>query len=117
MGILSLAFLLGSLRTNLVFVLIFVFSATGFGTAAAGFWYIADGHATYGTNLLVATGAAFFAADMLGWYLFFSAIIATMELPIPDLPIFDLSQVIKPRPRGVASKMEQKPTVPSAYVP
>jgi hypothetical protein len=94
-----------------MFFLIFVFATTGFGTATAGFWYIANGDATYGTNLLIATGAAFFAADMLGWYLFFSAIIATMELPMPDLPIFDLSQVIKARPRGVASKKEEKPTV------
>lgn len=29
-----------------------------------------------------------------------------MELPIPDLPLFDLSSVIKARPRGKQEKEE-----------
>ena len=107
---LSFAYLLGSLRTNLVFVLIFVAATIGFGLAAGAFWYIAQGDASYGTSLLKGVGGSFFAADILGWYLFFGSIIASMELPIPDLPVFDLSTVIKARPRGSASRKEIKPS-------
>lgn len=45
--------------------------------------------------------AGFFAADVLGWYLFLGMMIATMELPLPDPPVFDLSTVIKPKSRKV----------------
>jgi hypothetical protein len=102
---LSFAFLLGSFRTNLVFVLIFVAATIGFGMAAGAFWQIAKGNPTLGNTLLKGVGGSFFFADILGWYLFFGSIIALMELPIPDLPVFDLSTVIKARPRGhVAAK-------------
>lgn len=83
-----------------MFVLIFICATTGFGFAAGAFWQVALGNMAWGIQLVVATGACFFAASMLGWYLFASIIIATMELPIPDLPVFDLSTVIKAKPRG-----------------
>ena len=94
LSVLSLAFLMGSLRTNLVFVIIFVLATIGFATAGAAFFYIAEGAAATANTMLVTTGACFFVAALLGWYLFFGAIIAIMELPIPDLPVFDLSTVI-----------------------
>lgn len=71
---LSLVFLLGSLRTNLVFVLIFVCAIMGFCFASAGFWYAAAGQAALGGKMVVATGACFFVADMLGWYLLFAIV-------------------------------------------
>lgn len=66
---LSFIFLLCSLRTNAIFVLIFVCATMGFGFAAGSLWATALGSMEYGNKLLVATGACFFAADMLGWYL------------------------------------------------
>lgn len=89
--------MLGALRTNLVFVLIFVSATTGFGFAAAALFYTAEGKTEIATTCLVGTGAGFFAADMLGWYLFLGMIIETMELPLPSLPVFDLTTVIKPK--------------------
>lgn len=59
---------------------------------------------TYGVELVVWCGACFFAASMLGWYLLLSIVIATMELPIPDLPVFDLSTVIPARSRAVKAE-------------
>lgn len=47
------------------------------------------------STFLVATGAAFWAAAMLGWYLLLSIMIETMELPLPALPVVDLSNRIK----------------------
>ncbi|CEJ90113.1 hypothetical protein VHEMI05917 [[Torrubiella] hemipterigena] len=100
LGMLSLVFLLGSLRTNLVFVMIFVCAILGFSFASAGLFYGAAGNMASSEMFVKATGGAFFAADMLGWYLLFAIVIAIMELPVPDLPVFDLSNVIKARSRA-----------------
>jgi hypothetical protein len=42
MCILSFIFLIGSLRTNLVFVLIFIFATIGFGLGAGAFFHLAQ---------------------------------------------------------------------------
>lgn len=97
---LSFVFLICSTRTNGIFVVIFICATIGFSFAAASLWYTAAGNAL-GATFLVATGAAFFAADVLGWYLLLAIMIQIMELPIPDLPVFDLSTIVKARPRGV----------------
>lgn len=91
---------MGSLRTNLVFVLIFICATTAFGFATASLFYASVAKVDASAWCLVATGACFFGADMLGWYLFIGQVITTMELPIPDLPVFDLSTVIKARSRS-----------------
>lgn len=78
----------------------FVCATIGFSFASAAFFFTAIGQMTYGTELVVWTGACFFAASMLGWYLLLSIVVATMELPIPDLPVFDLSTVIPAKSRG-----------------
>jgi hypothetical protein len=101
MGILSFIFLLGSLRVNGVFVLIFLFVTIGFGLASGAFFHLAKANVVLGTKLAVGTGACFFAASVLGFYFFLALIIAIMELPIPDLPVFDLSTVIKAKTRGI----------------
>lgn len=108
LAVLSFAFLLGSLRTNLVFVLIFVCATCGFGMAAGAFWAIAQNDMANGQTLLQWTGGVFFAASLLGWYLFFGSIIATMELPIPDLPVFDMSTIVKARKRSRGTRLEEK---------
>lgn len=99
MCILSFIFLLGSLRTNGVFVFIFVFATTGFGLGAGAFFSLAKANVVVGTRLAVGTGACFFAASVLGFYFLAALVIAIMELPIPDLPVFDLSTVVKPKSR------------------
>lgn len=104
MGILSFFFLLGSLRVNGVFVLIFMFVTIGFGLGAGAFFHLAQGSVALGTKLATGTGACFFAASVLGFYFLLALIVALMELPIPDLPVFDLSTVIKARPRGAVKE-------------
>lgn len=96
---LSFVFLLGSLRTNAFFVAIFIFATAGYSTACASLWYGAMGDTAYSTTMTVTTGALFFVADLLGWYLLLAQMIAIMELPIPDLPVFDLSNIIKRKPK------------------
>lgn len=88
--------MIGSLRTNLVFFLVFVAATIGFGFAAGAFWQIAQGHTELGLKLVVGAGGAFWGAAMLGWYLLAALLFSIMELPfIPELPIVDLSTIIR----------------------
>ncbi|KXT08178.1 hypothetical protein AC579_609 [Pseudocercospora musae] len=95
--ILSFIFLLCSTRTNLFFFLIFVAATMGFGFASGSFWNVANGNMALGQEFLVATGACFWAAAVLGWYLLLAIMIPVMELPIPSLPIVDLSTIVRPK--------------------
>ena len=104
MGLLSFIFLICSLRTNLIFVLIFTGATLGFLLAAAAFWATAAGMAI-GATLLVATGGSFFAAAMLGWYLLAVIMFAEIGFRFP-LPVFDLSTTIKGASDRAAAKVE-----------
>lgn len=104
MCILSFIFLIGSFRTNGVFVVIFLFATTGFGLGAGAFFHLSRASTVIGQRLAVGTGACFFAAAVLGFYFLAALVIAIMELPIPDLPVFDLSTVVKPRSRGAVKE-------------
>ena len=53
-------------------------------------------------TLLKATGGLFFAADMVGWWLLLSIMLATVDLP--TVPLFDLSTTIK----GVSERKAAK---------
>jgi hypothetical protein len=99
--ILSIIFLLGSLRTNAVFILIFTFASIGFGLGAGAFFHLSKGNTATGLSLAKGLGACFFATGVLGFYFLAAMMVAIMELPIPDIPVFDMSTVIKARPRGV----------------
>ena len=99
MGILSFVFLICSLRTNVILVAIFVCATMGFSFDAAGLWYTAQGDAEMGKRLTIGCGAIFFFTDFLFWYLFMGSMITIMELPLPDLPVFDLSTVVKAKSR------------------
>ncbi|EMF09007.1 uncharacterized protein SEPMUDRAFT_151872 [Sphaerulina musiva SO2202] len=98
LAMLSLVFLLCSLRTNLIFFLIFVAATIGFSFASASFWFAGIGQMANSAKFLVATGACFWTCAMLGWYLLLAIMIPTMELPIPTPPVVDLSQIIKAKP-------------------
>lgn len=91
--LLSFIFLLCSFRTNLIFVIVFLVATAGFGTAAGAYFHFAAGSLVVGGKLLVATGALFFVAAVLGWYLLAAILLQTMDLP--SLPVFDLSTKIK----------------------
>ena len=95
MGVLSFVYLICSVRTNAIFVVIFIGATLGFVLAAGAFWSLAEGH-MIGAKLLVGTGGAFFVAAMMGWYLLAAIMFAVMDLPI-RLPVFDLSTVVKGR--------------------
>ncbi|KAF2626322.1 hypothetical protein BU25DRAFT_459462 [Macroventuria anomochaeta] len=104
MCILSFIFLLGSLSTNLVFVIIFIFATISFGLGAGAFFYLSRGNIVVGTRLAKGLGACFFATRVLGFYFLLELVVAIMELPISDIPVGDMSTVIKAKPRGVVKE-------------
>ena len=89
MGLLCFVYMIISLRTNLVFFLIFLLLVPSFGCLAAFFF-------THGTNAtyLTAAGAMTFVICLLGWYLFFVQLLAAVDFPL-NLPVGDLSRFVK----------------------
>ncbi|TVY83245.1 Protein alcS [Lachnellula suecica] len=106
MGLLSLIFLICSLRTNVVFVIIFTGAFLGFLLAVGGFWSLAEGNAVTGARLLVGTGASFFVSSLAGWYLLFSIMMDVVDMPF-TVPIFDLSTIIKGKGEGESERKRQ----------
>ncbi|EOA83781.1 hypothetical protein ACJQWK_01039 [Exserohilum turcicum] len=94
MGILCLVFLVCSIRTNLVFFLIFFTLVPAFGLLAGSYMYIAQGRLSLASKLAEAGGAFCFVACLCGWYIFFAIMLASVDFPF-DLPIVDLSSVVK----------------------
>jgi hypothetical protein len=91
-------------RTNVCFLLIFVVATIGFSFAGTAFFSLSQGNAAFATTMIVGTGACFFVASCIGWYLLLAAIIEIQEIPIPSLPIFDLSTHVKAKSLVRASK-------------
>ncbi|RMZ78521.1 hypothetical protein DV737_g3791, partial [Chaetothyriales sp. CBS 132003] len=92
MGVLCFIYLIISLRTNIVFVLIFANLVPAFACLAGYVWCGALGQ--FHQVLLTAAGALTFIVSLLGWYLFFVQLLASVDFPL-NLPVGDLSRVIK----------------------
>ncbi|RMD44087.1 hypothetical protein DV735_g944, partial [Chaetothyriales sp. CBS 134920] len=92
MGVLCLLYLIVSLRTNVVFVLIFTLIIPVFGLLTGYVWNAALGKVH--ESLLEAAGALAFVVSLLGWYLLFVQLLASVDFPL-NLPVGDLSRVIK----------------------
>jgi hypothetical protein len=73
-----------ALRTNLVFFLIFLTLIPSFWTLAAAFWKLSEdpvGNAVLGNRLIYTSGACSFVTCILGWYLFLSIMMASLDFP------------------------------------
>ncbi|BCS25009.1 uncharacterized protein APUU_41453S [Aspergillus puulaauensis] len=90
LGVLCFMFLVCSLRTNIVFVFIFVFLEAGVLLLAASYWYLAQGLQEAALRLEKAGGACVFVFSVAGWYLLFSIMLQSVDFPI-SLPVGDLS--------------------------
>jgi uncharacterized protein len=97
MGLLCFFFLICSLRTNIVFFAIFLCLVPAFTCMAATFWKIAEGTPSALQTALKtqhAAGGLTFTVSLLGWYLFFVQLLASVDFPL-NLPVGDLSRFIK----------------------
>lgn len=79
MGVLCFVYLLIALRTNLVFVLIFLLLVPSFGCLCGYYWNAAKG--IMKPELLVTAGALTFVIDILGWYLVIAILLAAVDFP------------------------------------
>jgi succinate-acetate transporter protein len=111
MGVLCFIYLICSLRTNVVFVVIF-FSLTGtFCLLSGAYWQEANAFGNNNDaatlilahNLQVAAGAFSFIASMAGWWIFFAIMLAALDFPF-QIPVGDLSTLIK----GYSEKEKEK---------
>ncbi|KAK1239391.1 hypothetical protein MKX07_008879 [Trichoderma sp. CBMAI-0711] len=99
MGLLSLVFLICSLRTNVAFFIIFLTLTIAFGLLTGAYWAMAEdftGNAQFSHKLIVGAGASTFVTCLAGWYILLAISLAIVEFPI-QLPVGDLSNVIKAR--------------------
>jgi len=97
MGLLCFIYMILSIRTNLVFFGIFFTLVPAFCCLAGAFWNLsadAAANADRANKLLIAAGAFTFVTDILGWYLFFVILMASLDFPF-QLPVFDLSRYVK----------------------
>ncbi|KAK1599283.1 GPR1/FUN34/yaaH family-domain-containing protein [Colletotrichum navitas] len=81
-----LAYLVASLPTNIVYILIFVFVELAFMTVAASYFAAADGNHTASIGLKKTGGVFAFLAGLVGWYLTFHLLLkdSVLELPLGD---------------------------------
>ncbi|KAH8203510.1 hypothetical protein TruAng_002258 [Truncatella angustata] len=96
MAFLNAIFLVSSLRTNVVFFLMFacVVSALSFLTGAN--WQISNGDEILAEKLTVAGGAFFLGACACGWWCLASILLTAVDFPY-HLPLGDLSGIVKGR--------------------
>jgi len=94
MGILCLIYLICSIRTNLIFFLIFFTLVPAFGLLAGAFLNLANGQAAVAAKCQEAAGAFAFVTCLLGWYILLAIMLASVDFPF-DLPLVDLSGIIK----------------------
>jgi succinate-acetate transporter protein len=112
MGVLCLIYLICSLRTNVVFVVIFFTLVLAFGLLAGTFWFNSQAYAetpanastmAYAMRLQIAAGACVFVTSMAGWYIFFAIMLPALDFPF-QIPVGDLSTMIK----GYSDKVKAK---------
>jgi succinate-acetate transporter protein len=85
MGILCLIYLVCSIRTNLVFFLIFFTLVPAFGLLAGTFLNAAKGNLAIAAKCQEAAGAFAFVTCLCGWYILFAIMLASVDFPL-DLP-------------------------------
>lgn len=112
MGVLCFIYLICSLRTNIVFVVIFFSLVLGFCLLSASYWYSAEALASsppdasklaYANRVQIAAGACVFVTSMAGWWIFFAIMLAALDFPF-QIPVGDLSTLIK----GASTRQKAK---------
>lgn len=113
MGVLCFIYLICSLRTNVVFVIIFFTLVLAFGLLAGTYWQTANSianadptAAALAGRLQIAAGACTFVTCMAGWWIFFAIMLAALDFPF-QIPVGDLSTAIK----GYSEKQKVKESV------
>lgn len=101
MAVLCLIYLVCSLRTNVVFVIIFFTLVVAFSLLTSVYWHTANGigskdatQLALANRLQIAAGATLFVTSLAGWWIFFAIMLAALDFPF-QIPVGDLSTLIK----------------------
>lgn len=81
MGILCFVYLICALRTNVVFVMIFLALVIAFPCLAASFWQANNGNMVASSRLQVTAGALAFCTSLFGWWIFIAIMLASLDFP------------------------------------
>lgn len=81
MGVLCFVYMICALRTNVVFVGIFLFLIPTFSCLAGAYWHLAQGSAPIALKLITAGGACAFIVCVLGWWIFAAIMLASLDFP------------------------------------
>ncbi|KAH8746352.1 hypothetical protein BGZ57DRAFT_192103 [Hyaloscypha finlandica] len=111
MGVLCFIYLICSLRTNVVFVVIFFTLVIAFSLLSGAYWQLANAYGNgndpatiaLASRLQKAAGAFTFVTAMAGWWIFFAIMLAALDFPF-QIPVGDLSTMIK----GYSEKQKAK---------
>jgi hypothetical protein len=82
MGILCLIYLICSLRTNIVFFLIFFTLVPAFGLLGGTFLNAAQGKAALAAKCQEAAGAFAFVTCLCGWWILLAILLASVDFPL-----------------------------------
>ncbi|ORY62587.1 GPR1/FUN34/yaaH family-domain-containing protein [Pseudomassariella vexata] len=107
MMILCFVYMICAIRTNLVFLLMFVTLTLVFGFVTAAYFVLASnyaGNAKLAGNFLVTAGACAFTTTAIGWYTFLSMMFQSVDFPIV-LPVGDFSKTTKRQSEPASSKV------------
>ncbi|KAJ9669731.1 hypothetical protein H2201_000116 [Coniosporium apollinis] len=103
MGILCFIYLILAMRTNVVFVIIFLTLVVAFGCLTGAYWNLSLGNASLAGTLVVTAGAFCFVTCACGWYIFVAIMLAALDFPF-QIPVGDLSTMIK----GASQKAKER---------
>ncbi|KAI1358089.1 GPR1/FUN34/YaaH-class plasma membrane protein [Xylaria arbuscula] len=93
MGLLCFMYLACSIRTNIAFVIVFLTLLIAFSLITGAYWALAldyTGNGGFAAKLLEGAGASSFVCAAASWWILFSLMFASVDMPI-SLPLGDLS--------------------------
>ncbi|KAK6349480.1 hypothetical protein TWF696_005764 [Orbilia brochopaga] len=92
-AMLTFIYLVCSLRTNVVYVILFTTLDAVYALLVAFYFYTASGDTNFAHSLLVTAGACGLVSSLSGWYILFAQLLEALDFPL-QLPVGDLSGFI-----------------------
>lgn len=81
MGFLSFLYLILSLRTNIVFFVLFLTLVFAFSFIAGAYWQVANGNLALASKLQTGGGACLFVTCACGFWVWFAIMLAALDFP------------------------------------
>ncbi|KAF3915456.1 hypothetical protein ABW21_db0200686 [Orbilia brochopaga] len=92
-AMLTFIYLVCSLRTNVVYVILFTTLDAVYALLVGFYFYTASGDNSHAHSLLVTAGACGLVSSLSGWYILFAQLLEALDFPL-QLPVGDLSGFI-----------------------